>query len=100
MIEQMKYNVWEDIFTWFFSIAGLVSLVSGIAGGPAGWVAITLTVIAAIDVFRDFTSAGYATGHNLNLSRVACQHQENARNMLFNYPQYFASVTFSSHVGY
>ncbi|WP_157211822.1 hypothetical protein [Brevibacillus borstelensis] len=83
-IDQMRYDLYSDVYEWFSILMGFVGIVAGFSTGPAGWVAIVSGYGGALVTFAGLTSKGYATAKRLDLSGNAAKYVEGARNIVNN----------------
>lgn len=98
IIGSMDYNRHETNFTWLVVITSLVSIVKGVVGGPPGWLELFTMGVSVISIFRDMTSATYATNRNVELSKSAMSNLQIARHMMVWPGSYFENYTYFGNV--
>lgn|GEM_PF-2057505 len=90
----------SELVGWAFTLAALITMVTGFASGPVGWIAIVSYYGGALATFGGYTSTAYATVSRLNLSQVAAQYLSNARTINFNGGTYWPNSSLSVVTGF
>lgn len=98
MIDLMDYNRHESDFTWLVVITSLISIIQGVTGGPPGWLTLFTMGVSVVSIFRDMTSASYATNRNVDYSRAAMSNLQNARHMIVWPGSYFENYSYFGNV--
>ena len=95
VVRRMNSSTFNDVAGWFGVLMGLGSMVTGYSTGPAGWVSIVLYYGGAFSTFLGLTSTAYATHSRMELSKLAAQYCESARNIVLNYHTQFEKYNVS-----